>query len=51
MLNTKNYVIKNFIVTSIKDPTSNLNIKDDILVVNSDKILPIMYEKKIFLIN
>ena len=51
MLNTKNYVIKNSIVTSIKDPTSNLNIKDDILIVNSEKILPIMYEKKIFLIN
>ena len=51
MLNTKNYVVKNSIVTSIKDPTSNLNIKDDILIVNSEKILPIMYEKKILLIN
>lgn len=49
-LEVKNYRIKNFLTKPIKDVTANLVIDDKILVLNSSKVISLMYEKNLSLI-
>ena len=46
----KNYIVNNFLVKSIKDKPSKIFIKDKSIEIDSNKILPIIYEKKLSLI-
>ena len=44
-LDAKKYQIKNFLVKSIQDKTAKLSIEDEIIVMKSEKIISLMYEK------
>ncbi len=49
-LEAKNYIIKNYLTKSIKDTTAKLISEDETLVMKSNKIISLMYEKNISLI-
>ena len=44
-LDAKKYQIKNFLVKSIQDKTAKLSTEDEIVVMKSEKIISLMYEK------
>ena len=46
----KDYLINNFFVKSIKDKNSKIIINDETIEIDSKKIFPIIYEKKLSLI-
>ena len=46
----KNYTISNFLAKSIKDKVSKILINDKSIEIESNEILPIIYEKKLSLI-
>ena len=48
---TENYSVNNFYIKSIKDKTAEINISEETIIVEKQKILPIIYEKKLFLLN
>ncbi len=45
-LDAKKYKIRNFSAKSIKDKTAKLSIEDEVIVMKSEKIISLMYEKK-----
>ncbi len=49
-LTAKNYIVNNFLIKSIKDRISKVLINDKSIEIDSNKILPIIYEKKLSLI-
>ncbi len=49
-LEAKKYIIKNFLTKSIKDTTADLISEDETLVMKSKKIISLMYDKDISLI-
>jgi len=49
-LSAKNYIVNNFFAKSIKDKASKIFINDKSIEIDSNKILPIIYEKKLSLI-
>ena len=51
ILVAKNYKLKNFLVNSIQDETANLNIQDETIVMKSNKIISLIYEKNFSLLN
>jgi len=46
-LETKNYIIKDFLIKSIKDITADLISEDETVVMKSNKIISIMYDRNI----
>ena len=46
----KNYTVSNFLAKSIKDKVSKILINDKSIEIESNEILPIIYEKKLSLI-
>ena len=44
-LDAKRYQIRNFLVKSIQDKTAKLSTEDEIIVMKSEKIISLMYEK------
>ena len=50
LLNIKNYKLKNFATKSIRDKTAKLITEEEVRVMKSNKIISLMYEKNISLI-
>ena len=50
LLDAKNYKVKNFSAKSIKDKTANLIIEDETIVMKSNNIISLIYEKNFSLI-
>ena len=50
LLNIKNYKLKNFVTKSIRDKTAKLITEEEVRVMKSNKIISLMYEKNISLI-
>ena len=50
LLNVRNYELKNFLTKSIKDDTADLITKDEILVMKSNEIISLIYEKNFTLL-
>ena len=50
MLEAKNYELKNFLTKSIKDTTANLITEDESLIMKSNQIISLIYEKNFSLI-
>ena len=50
MLEAKNYELKNFLTKSIKDTTANLISEDESLIMKSNQIISLIYEKNFSLI-
>ena len=51
IMNVKKLNLENFIVNSIKDEKSQININGILYGKNTNNIIPIIYEKKIDLLN
>ena len=49
-LETKNYQLKNFLTKSIKDITANLKSDDEVLVMKTKKLISLIYERNLSLI-
>ena len=49
-LKNKKYELYNFLTKSIKDETSFIDMKDESVVMKSEEIIPLIYEKNLSLI-
>ena len=50
LLETKNYKLENFLIKSVQDTTANIKSDDETLVMNSEQIISLIYERNLFLL-